>query len=511
MKNRRIPILTAVITASFAGCIDWDNAQRSWCNDARLEERHAVCGFADTTIAGAAPAVVAAHRFGGAGEEEVAAVATTPNGVWMGGSFSAPVTLGTALTARGGTDAYLARVGAEGQLDSAISFGGSGDDRIVDLEPGPSDSLYIGATFAGSAQLPGGGTVTTQGASDGVLIRLNAALQPTAVFALGASSDARVELHDVDHAPGYVAVAGRVFGSMTLNGVTFGGVGAGAAAFVAVFDEALRPLWHASTNACADAVGDSVAVGPSGEVYFAFASFAGEDEATCDFLGQGLVGEWRDVLVRVDPQEVQPVARWMQVAPDSVRSPFLQPGNPPVLRDGYEAFNSVVISGGDLAYLRHRPDFTPLRKPFTEISFLNPNDAIPTRGGYEFGRATTQQGQGQNMRAKLFVDATDRLWVYGEFIDGEMLLGSGMQNGPFVRARSGFVRVWNHADPALDWARVFVGHTTSEGNAVSGLHVDPAGRTWVLGTFKGNVVATDTWLDAEGTDGYLYVLGDTPQ
>ncbi len=514
MKRAQLMVWSLCLTAS-TGCIRWEDAEASWCNDSRLERRHDVCGFADTSIAGPVPGIETSQRFGGDGLDTVAALVSLSSGMWIGGSFDAPMTLGTALVPSGSVDAYLARMDPDGRFVSAISFGGVGDDQVVDLQAGPADSLYVAAQFQSHTTLPGGGSLSSDGELDSLLLRLDSNLQPLASVSFAAESGSRVEIRDVSAGRGRVAVAGRLVGFMNLGGVRVGN--GGAAAFVALFDEDLRPLGQVATGSCVDAIGDSAAVGAEG-VFFTFRIHVDPDGPGCVLLDQPLspgFSAWRDVLVRIDDLETPAPfipSNWVFQYQDSVRNPYqlLTGGNPVVVtpKPGYEAPNSVAVLGEELIFIRHTPDSSQLRRPGAEVSFLNAGSALPTRGSNTIGRATSTQGPGQDLHARMQVGQDGALWVFGEFKDDQMLLG-GLANGPFINARHGFVRVFNQAAPSQEWARVLVGRSTSQGAVVTGVAHDASGRVWIAGSFEGTVVADRQWLDAQGADGFVYITEPT--
>ncbi|MDQ3266899.1 MAG: hypothetical protein M3Y59_25140 [Myxococcota bacterium] len=512
MKRAHLLVLSLCLTAS-TGCIRWEDADASWCNDAVLERRHDVCGRADTSIAGPVPGIEASQRFGGEGLDTVAALASLPSGMWFGGSFDAPMKLGTtSLVSSGDADAYLARMDAEGRFVSAVSFGGFGADRVVDVQAGPADSLYVAAQFQSHTTLPGGGNLSSEGELDSLLLRLDSTLQPLASVSFAAEPGARVEVRDLAYDRGRVVVAGRLVGYMNLGGVRVGN--GGPAAFLAVLDEDLRPLGQVATGSCTDAIGDSAAVGEQG-VFFTFRIHVDPLGPGCVLLNQPLdpgFSAWRDVLVRIDDAETSAPfipPDWAFQFPDSVRNPYqLLTGSNPVLvtsKPGYEAPNSVAVLGEELVFMRHTPDSSQQRRPWAEVSFRSAGSALPTRGPNTIGRAnSTQVGLGQDLHAKMQVGEDGALWVFGEFKDDRMLLGS-LVNGPFVNARHGFVRVYHDTDPTQDWARVLVGRSPSVGAMVTAVAVDPSGRAWIAGNFEGDVVASHQWLDAKGSDGFLFI------
>jgi len=82
---------------------------------------------------------------GGIDSDGANAIAATPDGGWVvGGSFSSSVTfVGTKLTVKGGTDAFLMKLAADGELEWIKQFGGNYNDTIRYLAVDGQGSIFV--------------------------------------------------------------------------------------------------------------------------------------------------------------------------------------------------------------------------------------------------------------------------------------------------------------------------------------------------------------------------------
>ncbi|MBI5801450.1 MAG: immunoglobulin domain-containing protein [Verrucomicrobia bacterium] len=105
------------------------------------------------------------RQFGGTGNDVARGIFSTSTGaVFMVGGFEGTVAFGgTNLTSAGGSDAFATRLDAQGNVQWAVSGGGSGDDRAVAVDYGTFGTLLVVGEFSGSATFggtSGGGTTT---------------------------------------------------------------------------------------------------------------------------------------------------------------------------------------------------------------------------------------------------------------------------------------------------------------------------------------------------------------
>lgn len=90
---------------------------------------------------------------GGKDSDGANTVAATPDGGWIvGGSFSSTAHFGTVqLKSRGGTDAFLLKLAASGDLEWVKAFGGRYHDRIRHVGVDGQGSIYVQGEFRDAA------------------------------------------------------------------------------------------------------------------------------------------------------------------------------------------------------------------------------------------------------------------------------------------------------------------------------------------------------------------------
>jgi hypothetical protein len=108
---------------------------------------------------------------GGIDSDGANAVAAAPDGGWIiGGSFSQTVELqGTTLKSRGGTDAMLIKLAANGDLQWVKQFGGRYNDTITHLAVDARGNIYVQGVFRDTADW-GGAPLTAHGGSDNDIV-----------------------------------------------------------------------------------------------------------------------------------------------------------------------------------------------------------------------------------------------------------------------------------------------------------------------------------------------------
>jgi hypothetical protein len=105
---------------------------------------------------------------GGLDSDGANAVAATPDGGWIvAGSFTSTATFGTVeLKSKGGTDAFLLKLGAAGDLEWVKSFGGRYPDRIKHLGVDGQGNIYVQGEFRDTADWGGAKPLTAAGGAD---------------------------------------------------------------------------------------------------------------------------------------------------------------------------------------------------------------------------------------------------------------------------------------------------------------------------------------------------------
>lgn len=93
--------------------------------------------------------------------------------IYITGYFRGTATFGsTTLTSKGNQDAFVAKLNPSGAFIWAKGFGGTADDRGIDVLLSPNDFVYVVAHIAGAVTL-GSQTITPQGNSAALLVSWN--------------------------------------------------------------------------------------------------------------------------------------------------------------------------------------------------------------------------------------------------------------------------------------------------------------------------------------------------
>jgi hypothetical protein len=108
---------------------------------------------------------------GGIDSDGADAVAPTPDGGWViGGSYSDAIDIGNAhIKSKGRTDAFLAKLAANGDIQWLKSFGGRYDDTILHVACDANGNIYVQGHFKDVADW-GGPPLTAAGGSDNDIV-----------------------------------------------------------------------------------------------------------------------------------------------------------------------------------------------------------------------------------------------------------------------------------------------------------------------------------------------------
>ena len=108
---------------------------------------------------------------GGIDSDGANCVTATPDGGWIvGGSFSQTIDLqGTTLKSRGGTDAMLIKLAADGNVAWVKQFGGRYNDTINHVAVDARGNIYLQGVFRDKADW-GGAPLTAHGGSDNDIV-----------------------------------------------------------------------------------------------------------------------------------------------------------------------------------------------------------------------------------------------------------------------------------------------------------------------------------------------------
>jgi len=121
-----------------------------------------------------AGATVWVRQLSGPGDESLTGVsADAVGGLAAIGSFGATATFGaTSLTATGAGDAVAARLSTTGNVQWTRRLGGATGEALLTVATEPGGQITVGGWFAGTASLGSGASVTATGGRDGLVVRM---------------------------------------------------------------------------------------------------------------------------------------------------------------------------------------------------------------------------------------------------------------------------------------------------------------------------------------------------
>ena len=229
-----------------------------------------------------APAASGLLSIGSSASEEVEAMAVDANGnVYLAGSFSNSMTVGTNLLSAQGEDMFLIRVNASGDVFWAISAGGAGTDAASAIAVDAMGHVYVaGDTDSRPADF-GTNSVTPTGGTDGFIAKFSPLGSNLWTRTIG--SDSNDEAIGVAVMSDGVAVVGQVRNSeASINIGSLGVSGRGSDdGFVAKFDENGNTQWARVVGGTGSDVVNAVAV-DGDSIYF-----GGEFRSTAATFNQG--------------------------------------------------------------------------------------------------------------------------------------------------------------------------------------------------------------------------------
>jgi hypothetical protein len=302
---------------SFAGAISLDDAGNAWVSGNFTGTAtiggtpHASAGSWDVFLArydepnGSVGPVL---PFGGTGDDRSAVALFTGTDVILLGTFTDTLTMPTQvpkqLVSAGQRDIFVARVGLDGKMISATSFGGPGDEQIARAQIDQNGNVVIAGSY-GSATLSvlGGDSLLNAGGLDVFVACLSSTLAHQWSKSFG--SDADDLARDLAIGPAGVVVVGGEF----RDRITFGDkmydakrADAGVSeidAFVLELSEQGDVLWSYAIGGPAPDRTLGVASDSAGAIY-ATLTF----QSPVDF-GFGMLtpdpGQWASALIKLSP------------------------------------------------------------------------------------------------------------------------------------------------------------------------------------------------------------------
>lgn len=190
--------------------------------------------------------------------------------ILTGGLLRQPATIGTtSLTPVGGIDGYWSAVDPLGVVLDAEALGGTQDDSILNIAPGPGGRFYVAGLFQGTAQF-GTTSLTSAGNSDVFLAQVDAAGTVQWAISMGGAKTELAQGLDVD-GQGAARVALLATGAVKVGASTVTPRWS-RAVVVAKVDATGKVVWTTQLDAesiigagvAVDAAGDTVATGAFG-------------------------------------------------------------------------------------------------------------------------------------------------------------------------------------------------------------------------------------------------------
>lgn len=180
-------------------------------------------------------------RFGDAGYQAVTGVAEDVAGnVLLSGTISGGAVLGDAVQSAGGYDVLVAKLSAQGAPLWSRSFGGALDQRVHGMAADAGGGAVVVGEFAGSLDL-GGEVLVSAGAEDAFVARVGAGGDVLWGKRFGDAKVQAARCVGVD-GEGRVVIGGEFAGSLDLGGGPLAGSGVGGL-FVGVLDGNGEHVW----------------------------------------------------------------------------------------------------------------------------------------------------------------------------------------------------------------------------------------------------------------------------
>lgn len=214
------------------------------------------------------------------------------------GSCSGSFDLGAGpMASAGGTDSFVGKFDADGNLIWGRCLGGAGSDGAVTVSPMPGGDVLVSGGFEGVVDF-GVGPMTSAGGKDHFLLRLDSNGNPLWSVSFGNALDnIGPSIAAVVDGAGNIFTAVRFTGSITIGGVTHVSLGSTDLVYMK-FDPSGQLLWSRRVGGASHDSGAAVAADAAGNSYW-----SGGFHGTID-LGAGpitSVGGADVYLLKLDP------------------------------------------------------------------------------------------------------------------------------------------------------------------------------------------------------------------
>jgi hypothetical protein len=457
-----------------------------------------------------------AAAFGGTDPDRSFSVqADSLGNVYTTGTFEGtadfdPSSVALDLVSAGGTDIFVTKLDASGDLSWAVTFGSTGADQGVDIFVDGSDNVYVTGSFEGTVDFdPGGGTtdLISGGAGDTFIVKLDSAgalLWARSVGGTGADEGLDV----------VVDGTGNVFTTGTFEVTVDFDPGAGTAnltsagnsdIFILKLDASGILVWARNQGGTGADVSTGIAVGASGDV-FTTGNFSG----TADFDPGGGVFNLTNLSGSMFASKLDASGSLLWA------SAFGGAGTDQALSVALDMSDNAYVTGS----FEGTADFDPglgvtnlVSSGGTDVFLLK----LDTSGISLWARA--MGGTDADVSRDVFASPSGDVYATGVF-EGTSTFdaGSGMAELISVGGTDVFVtKLTSSGD--LDWAQALGGTDADE---AQGIFVDALGNVYTAGSFEGtadfnpgagtleltSAGLTDAFVSRLNAGGFVTLLGD---
>lgn len=203
---------------------------------------------------------------GGSGDEQGRGVSVDSAGnILLCGQFTQNLSLNPAFVSAGAEDAYIAKFDANNNLLWTKHWGGAGEDAARGIDPAPDGSIFVAGKFTGTVNFDG----QILNGANGDLFVAKLAADGTLVWIrqIGGASSLSEEGAEIEADNfGNLYVAGNFAATANFpNGIQLNSIGA-RDNFVAKFDRNGNALWATSGGGAADDINFAIALDTFGRV-----------------------------------------------------------------------------------------------------------------------------------------------------------------------------------------------------------------------------------------------------
>jgi len=221
----------------------------------------------------AAGNAIKAKALGGVGIDGGGQAVPSTNGFIVGvnlGETSSETFGGSVSYTPQGNDGFLTKYDPDLVHQWTVQIGGTGNENIIAMAPGPNGSVVVVGTFSSPTVTIGTATLTNQGAEEFYVARISATGVVSWVKNIGGANDDEVTSVAVN-AAGEVYLAGSTNGPIAYAGSTIANAGS-FDAWVVKLDSTGVPLWQRAIQSSGVDGWPEVAVQSSGDVWVTIAS-----------------------------------------------------------------------------------------------------------------------------------------------------------------------------------------------------------------------------------------------